>query len=56
MILVLRTEDNAHDVTVKDGVGNIQLLGGDFVMGSTTRKLFLFYDANETNWLEMARY
>ena len=55
-ILVLRTENNAHDVTVKDGADNIQLLGGDFVMGSTTRKLYLFYDANETNWLEIARH
>lgn len=47
---------NVADITIKDQVGNIKLVGGaDFYMdfGSTHCTLTLFF--NGTNWLEMCR-
>lgn len=54
-ILVLRQEDNARNVTVKDAADNIQL-NGDCLFGTTTRKLWLYYDGNETTWIEIHRF
>ena len=48
---------NKADITIKDQVGNIKLIGGiDFYMdldGGTHCTLVLFFDG--TNWLEMGR-
>lgn len=51
-VLVLRAENVARVVTVKDGTGNI-LLGGDCVLSATDRTLTLIYDG--TNWRELSR-
>jgi hypothetical protein len=50
--IVLR---NVDDITVKDGVGNIKLAGGDFYMddSSTECTLILLFDG--TDWLEVSR-
>ena len=51
-VLVLRAENVARVVTVKDSVGNI-LLSGDCVLSATDRTLTLLYDG--TNWRELGR-
>jgi hypothetical protein len=51
-VLVLRAENVARVVTVKDGTGNL-LLSGDCALSATDRTLTLLYDG--TNWRELAR-
>jgi hypothetical protein len=51
-VVVLRAENVARVVTVKDATGNI-LLGGDLALSATDRTLTLIYDG--TNWREIAR-
>lgn len=51
-LLLLRAENVARVVTVKDGTGNL-LLGGDFALSATDRQILLIYDG--TNWREIAR-
>lgn len=47
-VLVLRAENVARVVTVKDGVGNILLNGGDLQLNATDKLCVLIYDG--TNW------
>jgi len=51
-LLVVRAEDVARVVTLKDGTGNL-LLNGDFALSATDRQMLLIYDG--TNWREIAR-
>lgn len=51
-LLVLRAENTARVVTLKDGSGNL-LLSGDFALSTTDKLLFAIYDG--TNWREIAR-
>lgn len=51
-LLVLRAENTARVVTLKDGTGNL-LLGGDYALSATDRTITLIYDG--TNWREIAR-
>ena len=51
-ILILRTANNARDVTVKDGTGNIAL-ASDFLMDTIQDTITLLY--NGTTWLEICR-
>src|SRR5262245_59128466 len=51
-IVILRAENVARIVTVKDGTGNL-LLRGDCPLSATDRTLTLLYDG--TNWRELAR-
>lgn len=52
-ILVLRAENSARDVVVKDGTGNLQLAGGDFTLDHAHDTITLIYDGS--NWIEMCR-
>ena len=51
-ITVLRAENVARVVTLKDGTGNL-LLAGDYAMSATDRTITLLFDG--TNWRELAR-
>lgn len=51
-LLVLRAENVARVVTLKDGTGNL-LLDGDYALNATDRTITLIYDG--TNWRETAR-
>ena len=54
-IIFLEIKDSARNVTVKDGVGNINLAGSvDFVMG-TTRDRLVLVTGNGTAWFEVSR-
>lgn len=52
-MIILSPENAARVVTVKDSVGNIIMLGGDYVMNSAKCSITLRY--NGTNWVEMSR-
>lgn len=52
-VLTLRLVTSSRDVTVRDGVGNLQLAGGDFTLDHGYDTLTLYY--NGSNWLELAR-
>lgn len=54
-LIVLRTATSGDTITVKDGTGNLQLAGGDFAMDSRNDKLTLIYDADLSQWSEVAR-
>ena len=47
-ILVLRLENTARTVVVKDGTGNILLNGGDLILNAADKLCVLIYDG--TNW------
>lgn len=51
-VVVLRAENTARVVTVKDGTGNL-LLSSDCALDATDRTLTLIYDG--ANWRELAR-
>lgn len=50
--LVLRAENSARDVVVKDGAGNIQL-NGDMTLNNAQDSITLIFDGS--NWLEVGR-
>jgi hypothetical protein len=52
-VLVLQAANAAHVVTVKDGVGNLTLRGGDCVLDTADRVLVLLLVG--TTWYEVAR-
>ncbi len=54
MRLVLRAENTARTVVVKDGVGNIQCVG-DMSLDNTQDTIELIYDGTLTAWLEICR-
>ncbi len=54
MRLVIRAENAARTVVVKDGVGNIQC-AGDFSLDNTQDTMELIYDNTLTAWLEVGR-
>jgi hypothetical protein len=51
-LIILRAENVARVVTLKDGTGNL-LLSGDCALSATDRQIILIYDG--TNWREIAR-
>jgi len=51
-ILILRSANNARDVTVKDATGNLKL-AGDFTLGEIADTIMLLYSGS--NWLELSR-
>ncbi|MEQ1726742.1 MAG: hypothetical protein ABL982_00060 [Vicinamibacterales bacterium] len=51
-VIILRAEDVARVVTLKDGSGNL-LLNGDYALDATDRTITLMYDG--TNWRELSR-
>lgn len=54
-IVTLRTNSSLRDVTVRSGVGNILLIGGNFTLATVDYRLTLIYDAVRTTWSELAR-
>jgi len=54
MKLFLQIENPARAITVKE-TGNIQLVGGDFVMDTIADKLMLLYDAISAKWCQIAQ-
>ena len=56
-ILILRTESNARDVTIRDEVGNIKLVGGvDFTLDTMYDKITFVYDIHGGGyWIELSR-
>jgi hypothetical protein len=57
MILVLRADNEARAPILRDGRGNIELEDDQmFSMGTRTRKIYLFYDAEMEKWYEIARF
>lgn len=56
-ILVLKQENIARQITVKDNIGNIELEGSvDMALDALLKKLYLFYDGTLTKWVEFARF
>lgn len=55
--VVLSPENSIQTIQVKDGLGNIQLAGGDFVMNNVTDTLDLMYNAASgiEVWVEISR-
>lgn len=53
-LLILTKDPTSGVVTVKDGVGNIQLLHGDCPLDTTIR-LVLMYDHSYGGWIELTR-
>jgi len=51
-ILVLKAENTARSVVLKDGTGNLKL-AGDCTLDNTEDTIVLFYDGS--NWLELCR-
>lgn len=51
-IIVLRAQDSARSVVIKDGTGNIAS-AGDFTMDNVHDMITLIYDG--TSWLELSR-
>ena len=57
MKLTLTAIDDATTITIRDGVGNIELEGGvNHAMGTRRAKTYLFYDAVEAKWVERGRF
>lgn len=54
-LLTLQIKDNGRAITVKDGVGNIFLAGGDFTMNSVKDAIQLVYNSNLNQWSETRR-
>lgn len=52
-MIILRSADSTHDVTVKNGTGNIRLASGDYVMSTTTNRIGLIYES--PYWYELYR-
>jgi hypothetical protein len=52
-LLVLKAENVARVVTVKDGTGNLLLMGGDFALDNAKHRLLLIKDGS--SWYEVAR-
>ena len=51
--ITLRSSNSAHDITVKNGTGNIRLPGGDYVMDLNTKRLTLMFE--DPYWYEISR-
>ena len=52
--IVIHIIDVARTMTVKDGVGNIQM-AGDFILNSLTDTLKLMWNSYQTAWVEISR-
>lgn len=52
-VIILQSANASRVITVKNGTGNIVLLGGDFVMNSTSARLTLVYSGS--NWVAVSR-
>ncbi len=50
-LLAIRTEDIGDTITVKDGVGNINLDGSDVTLDSPEKVLVLLYDNTLVAWI-----
>jgi len=53
--IVLRAQNDARTVTVKNGTGNIHLAGSDFSLNNVKDRVVLEYDNDEGNFVEISR-
>jgi len=54
MLLILTSENDGRDTTLKHGTGNLRLSqGNDFILDNINATIILIY--NGTNWLEISR-
>ncbi len=53
-MLILRAENDARSVVVKDGTGNLAL-AGDFTLDNVEDTISLIYDSTLSKWLETGR-
>ena len=51
MFLMVRAENAARTVVVKDGTGNIELKGGDITLDDTDAFVILYYDGTLSKWV-----
>lgn len=51
MVLLVRAENAAHTVVVKDATGNIELAGSDISLDDTDQYVLLLYDGTLSKWL-----
>lgn len=54
-LLTLQLKDNARDVVVKDGIGNIFLTSGDFTLTNIKDAMQLVYNLSLNGWCEIRR-
>lgn len=54
-LLTLQSKSGARTVTVKDGVGNIFLTSGDFVLDNVRDAMQLVYNLSLNGWCEIRR-
>ena len=53
--IMVRSQSNVRDVTVKHGTGNILLNGSaDFVLSGVADSLLLMYNANISSWTQLS--
>lgn len=52
--LIIRAENSARTVKVADGTGNL-VLGSDFSMSNTDKRLMLEFDLTSGNWYQISR-
>jgi len=55
MFLVLKAEDDAMTIVLKNGTGNMVLAGGDFSLDDINNTIMLVYDGPATTWYEVSR-
>ena len=51
MLLILRAEDAARTVVLKDGTGNLNLNGSDVTLDTIEQFLLLYYDGSQSAWV-----
>ena len=51
-IIIVHTTSSARDVVLKNGTGNLALIGGDVTLGTSTERLLLLSDGS--NWIQVA--
>lgn len=55
-VVVLQTENDSRDVTIKHGTGNINLSdGADFTLSTTDYSITLIYSSALSAWVELSR-
>lgn len=53
--IIVRSSNDARDITIKNGTGNIALAGSDCVLGNRRSVLTLMYQSVNAKWIEVSR-
>lgn len=55
-VMILVEKSGAHNITLKDGTGNLSMLSGDYIIDTTSKRSMLVSVGNPiTSWLEILR-